>query len=176
MILEKPLSKMLKKELVKVVKDYQTQEKATNKSLDQAEAYRERRQQVENKLKEERHEAITALEVWKSGYLEMQETNTILQNRLATLRQMMQLELIKTPLENVETKEEQSNIIHSIVQKLARKLIDMEDKVKPILHDYLPIPRIIKIMQTERDRKEKEKKRIQLENELPQGFFTHKPA
>ena len=171
--LDKPLSKMLKRELIQYAKELEKKAEEHGKAYLSWEAYRESRSEFEAKLKEEKNEAITALEVWKSGCLEAQEQHTILQNRIATLRQMMQLELVKHPIEEAETVEERSNIIHSVIRKLARKLIDMEEKVKPILHDYLPVPRIISIMQDERDRREKEKKRNQLESELPQGFFTH---
>jgi hypothetical protein len=173
MILEKSLSKMTKKELLKTVKDYQELEEKLNKSVDQLEEHNERHTARENKLKEEKQEAITALEVWKSGCLELEEANNVLQNRLTTLRKVMQLELIKTPVEEAETQEEKEGIIHSIVTKLARKLIDMEDKIKPIMHSFLPMPTILEIIQQEKYRRAKENKRAQLENSLPSGFFTN---
>jgi predicted amino acid-binding ACT domain protein len=170
---DKPLSKMLKKELIQYIKELEKKAEEHAKAYLSWKAYRESREQVEAKLKEERNEARTALEVWKSGCLEAQEQNQILQNRMSALRQMMQLELLRDPLEEAETPEDRAGIIHSVVGLLARKLIEMEDKVKPILYEYLPVPRIMEIVQEERDKKDKEDKRNQLESQLPQGFFTH---
>lgn len=176
MTFDKPISKMNKKDLVQALKDYQKLEDSLTSSMMQMEERDKQHKNVENKLKEEKHEVITALEVWKSGYLDMQDLNTTLQNRLTTLRKILQLELVKTPIDKAETKTEKDSITRSIVKKLARKLIDMEDKVKPVLHTFLPMPQILRLMQEERDRRQQEKKQYQLEEELSEGLFSHMPA
>ena len=163
---------MLKKDLIQRVEELEKKAWEDDKAFISANAYQKSRELVENKLEKEKQEAITALEVWKSGCLESQELNMILQNRMSALRQLMQLELIKNPIEEAETKEEYSNVIHSIIKALARKLIDMEDKVKPILYHYLPVPRIMGIIQEERTKRDKETMKNLLESQLPAGFFT----
>ena len=76
---DKPLPKMLKKELIQYVKELEKDKMEHVRASSSWDHYRETRTDVELKLKEERSEAITALEVWKSGYLEMQEVNATLQ-------------------------------------------------------------------------------------------------
>ena len=65
--LDKPLDKMLKKELIQYVQELQKKDREHSSAFIRWTAYRESRVDFEAKLAEEKQEAITALEVWKSG-------------------------------------------------------------------------------------------------------------
>jgi hypothetical protein len=155
---------MNKKELVKAIKGYQREEQAANRSLDRAKQETKQREKIHNKLKKEKQEAITALEIWKSGCLEAQERVKQLENRINVLRQIIQFELAQTPIEDATTKEEEKSIIDKIIRKVAKKLITMEDKVKPFLYSYLPVPRMIKVIEEEKAKREKEEELLSLDN------------
>jgi chromosome segregation ATPase len=141
---EKPLPKMLKKELIQYIKELEKKAEEHSKAFISWENYRKSIEPREEKLKEERYEAIKALEVWKSACLEAQDANKHLQGRINVLRNMMELELVKNPLDKIEDPEEKSNVIHTLITKLARKLVDMEGKIKPIMRGFLPMPEILK--------------------------------
>jgi len=174
--LNKPRAKMVKRELLGYIKELERTGSEHSRAYQSAKDDKMSWEGREAKLKEDKQEAITALEVWKSGCLEAQESNVIMQNRLSTLRNMMELELLKTPLEEAETKETKDRIIHSIVKKLARTLVDMEAKIKPFIDSFLPVPQIITMMNEERHKRQNKSKQVrkhQLEDQLSQGFFTN---
>jgi len=169
---EKPINKMTKKELLAVIADCTDQSVANLNSIEQMREERDTWDKVKEKLIAEKHEAITALEVWKSGCLDAQALTADLQNRLLEVRQMMEEELIKNPVEKAETAEEKESIVHSIVKTIAKKLIALENKVTPFMHSYLPVPRIIKAMQEAQNEKTVSQPKSKLEETLCQKFFN----
>jgi len=167
----KPVKKMIKKELIEYINECEEREMARNEAMKKTMQYQEDAESRERKLREEKAEALTALELWKSGCLEAQKVNNTIQEKLLVLRQTLAAELIKTPIKDDTLPEDQKSIIHLIVKAIAKKFIEIEDKVSPIVNCF-PIPKVLNLVQEARREREKEELANAFRNKHPQGFFN----
>jgi len=136
----KPVSKMTKKELLKELDDCGRQINDYVQASTASATYRDNQALKMEKIKEEKADAITGIEIWKSACFEAQERVQVLEARINVMRDVVQNMIVQT---KYLPEEEHEGLHNKIIRLVARKLIDLEGTLKPFIQHFLPMPKVL---------------------------------
>jgi chromosome segregation ATPase len=154
--------KPTKSDLIADLKHFKDQVYKLTNQRDTAYKDIEKRGYEKREAIEDKNNAVKAMEVWKSAYYEAQVRIAQVEERLNALRDLISNALADKKFDKIDDPKMQKKWVNQIISKAAEALIKLEGYIKPFFHDYLPMPRLMKMF-------EEAAKKNKIEPQVPHG-------
>jgi hypothetical protein len=115
----------------------------------QLEAYKESNEEISQqsaKRADKHQEVVDALVMWKSAYADAEQRCAQLQDRLNVLREVISAELAGSELKKAKDEAAREGIFHKIIQKVCKKLVEVEGFLHTFPRSKLPTPKVLEMV------------------------------